>query len=193
MAKPKFDYDSEEFYSEIQGLAMQGYKDSEIAYSLAHKFGVDLNPQVFSRMKSGKYDNWTEEQNKSRSVKISQNLVRGREFINAIVRGKFLKTALGGVKVKGTTTVKRHLVVNGVKTDDEIVETRTTEQETPPNMQALSTWLYHFDPEWRYIQKGKRDEEEEKKIPFDPKKGISINKWIEKEIEENSEYDGEEK
>lgn len=186
MAKPKFDYKDEAFYEEIETLAKQGLKDSEIAYMLASKFGVDLNPQVFSRMKGGKYDGWSEEDNDKRSVKICQRLERGRELINAIVRGKFLKSALGGQKVKGKVTTKRHMVVDGVQTEDLVVETRESEQELPPNIQALSTWLYHFDKDWREIQKGKKDEEE-KGIPFDPKKGVSINKWIEREIEQDNE------
>ena len=57
-------------------------------------------------------------------------------------------------------------------------------------MQALATWLYHFDKDWRKIQQAKKDEETNG-IPFDPKKGVSINKWIEKEIEENSDYNEE--
>ena len=57
MAKPKFDYNGDAFYDEIEQLAKQGQKDSEIAYALGLKFGVDLNPQVFNRMKNGKYEN----------------------------------------------------------------------------------------------------------------------------------------
>ena len=186
MAKPKFDYNGDAFYDEIEQLAKQGQKDSEIAYALGLKFGVDLNPQVFNRMKNGKYENWNEDENAERGKRITQSLVRGREFINAIVRGRFLKCALGGVKVKGKTTTKRHMVVDGVMTDDIVVETRETEQETPPNVQALSTWLFHYDMTWREIQRGKKDEEE-KGIPFDPKKGISVNKWIEREIEQEAE------
>lgn len=186
MAKPKFDYDGEEFYQEIERLAFRGMKDSEIAYSLADKFGVDLCPAVFNRMKHGKYEGWNEEKNAKRSELISHSLVRGREEINALVRGKFLKSALGGIVVKGKTVTKRHMVVDGQQTKDLIVETRETEQETPPNMNALATWLYHFDLDWRKIQDKKKDEEDNG-IPFDPKKGVSINKWIEREIEENGE------
>ena len=97
MAKPKFDYNGDAFYDEIEQLAKQGQKDSEIAYALGLKFGVDLNPQVFNRMKNGKYENWNEDENVERGERITQSLVRGREFINAIVRGRFLKCALGGV------------------------------------------------------------------------------------------------
>ena len=190
MAKPKFDYEGKEFYEEIKNLAMQGQKDSEIAYSLADKFGVDLTPAVFIRMKNGSYEGWDRKKNKQRIERISLSLERGREKINALVRGRFLKTALGGIKVKGTSTIKRNVIINGEPTGDVVIETRETEQETPPNMQALATWLYHFDKDWRKVQQAKKDEETNG-IPFDPKKGVSINKWIEKEIEENSDYNEE--
>ena len=39
MAKPKFDYNGDAFYDEIEQLAKQGQKDSEIAYALGLKFG----------------------------------------------------------------------------------------------------------------------------------------------------------
>lgn len=182
MAKPKFDYDGIAFYEEIERLAGKGSSESEIAYLLADKFGVDLNPATFNNMKCGNYGNWTKEQNELRSVKIRQSLERGRYQVNSIVRGRFLKSALGGVIVKGKSVTKRHMIVNGEQTDDMIVETRETEQETPPNLQALSTWLYHFDPEWKKVQRGK---DEDDNLPFDPKKGISIQKWIEKEIEDD--------
>lgn len=185
MAKPKFDYDGEEFYDEIRRLAMQGQKDSEIAYSLADKFGVDLVPDSFGRMKHGNYTGWSEEQNKIRSEKVCRALARGREQINSLVRARYLKTAIGGVKVKGTTTVKRHMIINGERTDDMVVEVRETEQETPPNIQALATWLYHFDDDWRAMQQGKK-EDEKGNIPFDPKKGVSIHAWIEREKEQEA-------
>lgn len=189
MAKPKFDYNGEAFYNEIERLAANGSTESEIAYLLADKFGVDLNPGTFNQMKSANYPQWNVKDNAERSEKIITSLERGRQKINAIVRGRFLKSAIGGVIVKGKTVTKRHMIVNGEKTEDLIVETRETEQETPPNIQALSTWLYHFDPEWKKVQRGKDDDNN---LPFDPKKGISIQKWIEKEIEDDGTEEGEE-
>lgn len=187
MAKPKFDYNGKEFYDEIERLALQGQCDAEIAYSLADKFGVDLSPGVFSDMKNGKYPGWTKEENEKRCKVISLKLERGRYKMNSMVRGRFLKTAMGLIKVKGVTVTKRHMIVDGQQTPDMIVETRETEQETPPSMQGLSTWLYHFDPQWREVQDLKKKSDSE--LPFDPKKGISIEKWIEKEIESDSEND----
>ena len=186
MAKPKFDYNNNEFYEHIETLAKQGFNDSEIAYSLGLKHGVALTPQVFNRMKHGKYEGWSDEQNAERGELISQKLERGRELINGLVRSKYLNTALGNITVKGKVTTKRHMVVNGEQTEDEIVETRETEQGLPPNVQALSKWLYHNDKIWREIERGRKDEEDNG-IPFDPKKGVSIAKWIEREIEDDKE------
>ena len=95
--------------------------------------------------------------------------------------------AIGGGVVKGKTVTKRHVVANGQQTDDVIVETRETEQELPPNAQALSTWLYQNDKEWRKKCLLKKEEEEADKLPFDKKKGVSISKWIEHEMESNNE------
>ena len=72
MARPKkLDYDSDDFYDEIIGIAMQGLTDAEIVDSLADKFGVSLSPEAFSSMKNGCYVNWTETENQ----RVSRNLV----------------------------------------------------------------------------------------------------------------------
>lgn len=59
----KHDYDSDKFYDDVFTFAMQCLNDSEIADAL------DLEPEVFSTMKNGKYDKWTPEQNARRSKK----------------------------------------------------------------------------------------------------------------------------
>ena len=64
MAKPKHDYDSEDFYKRIEGLAMNGYTDEEIANEL------NLCREVFTCMKNGNYENWTDEENKRRGETI---------------------------------------------------------------------------------------------------------------------------
>lgn len=175
----KFDYDGEEFYEVIQDFSMQGMKLSEMAYALADRFGVYLNPDVFKSMTEGCYPYWNADENKKYSEKLQNAIARGRERINSIVRGRYLKAALGGIKIKGKSTRKRHLVVDGQPTEDMVIETTESEQETPPNMTALSRWLYQYDPDWRKVQRGTETED----LPFDPKKGVSIRAWIEKEIE----------
>ncbi len=49
MAKPKYDYDSIDFYKRIEALAMNGYTDEEIANEL------NLAADVFGFMKNGNY------------------------------------------------------------------------------------------------------------------------------------------
>lgn len=158
---PKFDYDSDDFYDEILALAMQGLNDAEIADALGDRFGVSLSPERFYCMKNGNYEAWTEEENARRSERLCKALARGRRKITALVRGAYLKGALGGKKVKSKTVVTRKLRVNGVYTDDVEIQTSETETEMPYNMQALATWLFNHDPEWRKKSMKKDVEEAE--------------------------------
>lgn len=103
----KFDYDSDDFYDEIIGIAMQGLTDAEIVDSLADKLGVSLSPEAFSSMKNGCYVNWTETENQRRSARFIKVLARGRRKITSIVRGAYLKGALGGKKIKSKTVLRR--------------------------------------------------------------------------------------
>lgn len=149
MAKPKFDYDSDDFYDELLALAMQGLTDAEIADSLEDKFGVSLDPETFSTMKNGHYISWNSEENAIRSARILKALERGRRKINSIVRGRYLKAALGGIKTKRKDITSRKLRVDGNYTEDEEIMTTESEIELAPNMQALATWLFNHDDEWR--------------------------------------------
>lgn len=162
---PKHDYDSEDFYKKLEDYARRGYTDRNIANAL------DLAPEVFSRMKNGKYQGWSDELNKERSVRYCQALARGRDAVNLIVRDTYLKTALGGKKIK--TVVNRHVekrcpcngsdedceLCGGIGTilmaDKSIVS--ETEIELAPNVQALSVWLFNHDEEWKKaVIEGKR-------------------------------------
>lgn len=183
MARPrKFDYDSDDFYDEILALAMQGLTDAEIADALQDKFGQSLDPEVFNTMKNGNYVHWSEEENARRSERLKKVLARGRRKTTSLVRGAYLKAALGGKKVKSRTVVRRRLRLDGVYTEDEEIQTSETETEMPYNIQALATWLYHHDPEWRKVQR--KQDTEASDIPVDVKKGVSIDAWIKKEIEQ---------
>ena len=172
MAKPKFNYDGEDFYKEIYALAMQGLQDAEIAYNLGDSLGVaedengvpyyndarGLSPEAFNKMKNGTYDKWTEEENARRSARIVQELAHGRAKILGIVRGRYLKAALGGIKIKASSKRKRYNIINGVKDEENMVmEESESVSETAPNMQALANFLYHHDPQFRNIQKGIED------------------------------------
>ena len=188
MAKPKFDYDGDIFYKEIYALAMQGLTDAEIAFNLGDNLGVaedgsdleikGLRPTTFSEMKAGKYKGWSKAENERRSARISEELAHGRARTLGIVRGRYLKAALGGIKIKGTTTRKRYQVVDGKEdTSHIIMETVESVQETPPNLQALANFLYHHDKSYRDIQRGL----EEGDVNIIVKNGVSIDKWLERE------------
>ena len=94
MAKPKHDYDSEDFYKRIEALAMNGYTDEEIANEL------NLRREVFTCMKNGNYENWTDKENKRRGECITNVLAYGRTKIVALLRGVYIKGAVGGKKTK---------------------------------------------------------------------------------------------
>lgn len=169
MAKPKFDYNSNEFYDEIFALALRGLTDAEIADALSDKFGQTLASEVFSRMKNGSYEGWSNKENKIRSEKISQALSRARRKINVLIRGAFLTAALGGKKVKSKSIVSRKIRrADGTLTDMEDIQTTETESELPPNLQAITTWLNNHDPDWKKASQGEEDDEG----------SIDITNWI---------------
>lgn len=181
----KFDYDSDEFVQEIFALAFNGLSNDEIADGLENRFGFGLAPSTFKKMLNGRYENWSKEENERRSTRYKSYLERARRKTNSLVRGRFLKMALGGIKTKHVSTVKRRLRIDGELTDNEEIQTTTQEIESAPSLQALSVWLYHFDPEWRKRQQGKHDEEEDPSyVPNDISKGIDITQWIDQEVKE---------
>ena len=182
MGRPKkFDYDSDDFYDEILALSMQGLTDAEIADALEDKFGTSLSPEVFSCMKNGNYEAWSDVENKRRSARLSKVLARGRRKINSIVRGAYLKAALGGKKLKNKSTTTRRLKLpDGTLTEEEDIQTTVSEIEQPANIQALSTWLYHHDEEWRRIER-RQDEDN----TLERENGIDIDKWMEENESEN--------
>lgn len=153
----KHDYDDPVFYDTIEEQSRKGFTDRNIAHSM------NLTPEVFSRMKSGKYENWEKEDNARRGELITQALARGRDAVNLIIRDKYLKTALGGQKTKTVMKryVERRCVCQGsdddcpmcggegsiILTDKAVMH--ETDIELAPNMQALATWLFNHDPEWR--------------------------------------------
>ncbi len=173
--QPKFDYDSDDFYDEILALAMQGLTDAEIADSLQYKFSASLSKSAFSAMKHGNYIGWNKEENENRSARLLEVLARGRRKINGIVRGRYLKAALGGIKVKGKTVTKRKLRIDGVYTNDEEISTTDSEQELAPNIQALATWLYHHDEEW---QKEEHLQTDRTDVPVNVSSSVNIEVLI---------------
>jgi len=54
-------------------------------------------------------------------------------------------------------------------------EVQVVEGELAPSLQAQSVWLYHYDEDWRKVE---RKQDEEADIPTDINHGISIDSWI---------------
>lgn len=154
--KPKYDYTSEEFLSQVELYAKKGFTDKEIAYA------IGINPTYFYSLKGEISD-------------ISDVLSRGRAQINAAVRAKFLAMALGGIKTKSTTKRKMRDMEGNLTGEEEI---QTIESELAPSLSAMSTWLYHHDEEWRRIE---RNEDTDDEVQSDG--SIPISKWIENNTE----------
>lgn len=171
MNPQRHDYDSEEFYQEVYGYAFQGAKDEEIADFL------EISPQHFNKMKNGTYEGWADADKVARSEKLKEVLERARRKVNFVVRGRYLKAALGGIKIKSKTTIRKKLRIDGHYTDDEEIQTTENESETSPNVAALATWLYHHDKEWRSIQRGEENNNVQRS-----EIGIDIERWIAKEV-----------
>lgn len=165
--KPKFDYTSEDFLSAIDKYAQKGFTDKEIAYSLG------LSPQTFC-------------EKKSEYPELAEVLARGRATITAVVRAKYLAMALGGIKVKSETRrfVQEKCVCMGSEkkcpncggtgwvtlTDKSIVQ--ETISELAPSLQAQSMILYHYDPDWKNVER-KQDDDDENDVDIDESKWIT--------------------
>lgn len=168
---PKHDYDDDEFYDQVFYFAFNGANNSEIASML------NLNADVFGCMVNGNYNKWNEEQNERRSKRLARVLASAREKINFKVRGRYLQAALGGIKVKSKTT--RFIKGEEEETLEVIQETET---ELAPNMQALSTWLYHHDPDFRRVQRGAEPSQSTAPNANNIEQGVNIAAWIEDHV-----------
>ncbi|MBR1525239.1 MAG: hypothetical protein IJ640_01080 [Prevotella sp.] len=170
----KNDYDSDDFYDEVFFLAFNGASDAEIANAF------DITPTYFSLIKSGKVVKWSDEDNARRSARLVKVLERARKKIMQAIKGKYLQAALGGQEVESVSTVTRLVRVDGQATPAEMVQETRTKTKTLPNMQALATLMFHYDKDWRKVQRGLDDETQD--IPTNIETGIDIHKWIEKEV-----------
>lgn len=167
----KFDYDGDEFYDEVFFYAFNGASNAEIACAMG------LSPNTFGKMVAGHYERWNEKENKHYSERLARVLERARKKTLQIVKAKYIEEALGG-KRRLVHEVHRKLRKDGEYTDDE--EIQSTYAVTQPNMQALATFLYHHDPEYRKVQRNQDIEASD--IPQDIDKGIDITQWIDQEV-----------
>ena len=213
-AQKKFDYDGQDFYTAIGNLASRDFNDYEIAMHLGEEVRriiegrnnkiIDdaetpddivledtenipdsLAPEVFSRMKNGNYDKWTEQENKLRSMLIGQALSQARVKLSLLYKGVYDKLAMGKWKTKTTTKVEKN-TINKEGTPYTETTTTITEQELPPNMQALTTWRFNHDPEFKKTlqQMKKMDVSVEDKTIDKIKVNIVYNKKEDTELQE---------
>ena len=168
---PKHDYDGDDFYDQVFYLAFNGAINSEIAVSM------NLVPDVFNKMVNGNYQRWSKEENARRSARLGRVLANAREKINQMVRGRYLKAALGGIKVKSKTI--RYIKGEEEQTMEVVQETET---ELAPNMQALTTWMYHHDPEYRKVQRGFEPSDSQTANADNIEQGVNIAAWIEDHV-----------
>ena len=170
----KNDYDSDDFYDEAFFLAFNGASDAEIANAF------DITPTYFSLIKNGKVEKWSKEENERRSARLVKVLERARKKIMQAIKGKYLAAALGGQDVESVSTVTRKVMLAGQETPAEVIQETRTRTKTLPNMQALATLMFHYDKDWRKVQRGVDDDSQD--IPTNIETGIDIHKWIEREV-----------
>lgn len=192
--KPKYDYDSEDFYNAVEKLAKGGATNEEIAAGLKSAIGYEIEPGHFGSMLSGNYGAWNQEETDRRSPRLREIVKRARLDINRIVKGVYLSTALGHKTNRTVTTVRRRLRIDGELTDNEEIQETKTIAGIPPNLGALSTWLYHHDKEWRKRQRGLDTEADTTSAPLqkDVKKGIDVESWLDRELMDEEENEEEE-
>ena len=193
MAKPRHDYDSNDFYELIRQLAMNGFTDKEIAHRL------NLDPDTFGAMKNGNYVSWSAAKNKKRSKRMIGVLTSARSNVVAGLRSAYIRSALGGKKIHSKTRnyVRQRCPCNGedpncprcggtgwvTLTDKAVVA--ETETELAPNNQALATLLFHYDPDWRKVERNQDKDEDENNISH----GVDISKWIAEETKDTEKSD----
>ncbi|MGM9810981.1 MAG: hypothetical protein ACI30J_08980 [Paludibacteraceae bacterium] len=170
----KNDYDSDDFYDEAFFLAFNGASDAEIANAF------DITPTYFSLIKNGKVVEWSKEDNARRSARLLKVLERARKKIMQAIKGKYLAAALGGQEVESISTTTRMVRLSGQDAPAEVIQETRTKTKTLPNMQALATLMFHYDKEWRKVQRGL--DEETQDVPTNIETGIDIEKWIEREV-----------
>lgn len=166
--KAKHDYDAPDFYKYVEQLAKMGFTDKELAEE------AGLSHYTFSRMKNGTYDKWTDAENIRRSSRICRALTHGRMEINARARAAYLKVALGGYKLRSVTKEFVQSLQNGKPIESRVLHGMTErETEQPPNLNALSKWLIHHDPEWRNAERSR-------KAKYTDDHNPDIDLWMEK-------------
>lgn len=169
--KPKYDYTSESFLSMIADYAKRTCTDTEIAQN------IGLSVSEFCKKKT-------------EFPQIAQTLSHARSGINTVVRGTFLKTALGGRLIKTYSYVQKRCECRGNDPKCPICDGTgwitpeqhrvVTETEQAPNPMVQIRWLMNYDTDFRKRTKGEADDE----LPQNIQKGVDIKDWLKKELED---------
>lgn len=175
----RYDYDDESFYKQVERLASGGLSDAEIAKSLG------FTRDYFAQMKNGRLPSWTDEQRERRGEALRRALQEGRLSVTAALRATYLNTALGKVVTRQKSVRRQAMPCECGGGDPDCPDCHGTgrvmvvtgEQEAevqqPPNLQALTTLLEAYAPDWRQAYTPEETEAES---------GINIEQWIEKEM-----------
>lgn len=137
---PLYDYDSPEFVARVDKLARKGMTDAEIASELG------ISATTFGRVKT-------------EVLEVSEVLSRARLQINATVRGAYLRSALGGRRVRVEQYIEKRCACRGKDPDCELCDGTgwitpeqhrvVTDTELAPSINAQERWLMTHDEEWR--------------------------------------------
>lgn len=192
--QPGHDYDGDEFYDSVKKMARAGLTDREIANALG------LSASHFSHVKNGTNKDLPEDVRKERSERLKKALRTGRTEVTAVLHATYMNIALGKVFTKQKVRKKQEMPCSCGGGDPncpecggtgvvlvEIGVIQENEIQQPPNLQAISTLLNVYDPDW---SAGVAESENEAET------GIDICKWIEQEtsakaIKEKAEADSE--
>lgn len=153
ISKTRLDYDDPMFILEVEGMARDGYDDSQIAeyYNVA--------PETFNRNKLKK-GNITPENPKGLS-QISLALTRGRRPLEVLIENSLYKRGIGMTITTKTKTVitQRLILPDGTETNTMVVKETETETETqiPPDFNCMQLWLRAKKPDMYNIQPTRLD------------------------------------
>lgn len=171
--KPKFDYTGEEYLNKISELARKGYTDRDIAFT------IGLSESTFFEQKA-------------KHSEISEALAHARSQLNTVVRGAFLKAALGGKLTRRYSYVQKRCECGGKDPDCPICDGTgwiTPEQhrvveeiEQAPNLMAQNRWLMNYDADWKKKTRGVDEEEDNTVDGFDIE--VTFNKKEDLDLQE---------
>ena len=127
-ARSSVDWTDKHVLLEVEGLAREGYDDSQIA-------------EIFGQTREAFSRNKTKQPEDDTGNLLAAALRKGRRPLTVEVENALFNRAVGA-KTKSVSTVKRWMMTpEGKKTDVEIIEEKETSTEHPPDTGAAIYWL----------------------------------------------------